>query len=216
MTVTGPWTVEDDPPPTGADGSPLSPRGASTRRKLLDVAERTFAEYGWYDASIVKITEAAGVAQGTFYSYFASKQEVFDEIVVDLNRRVRRAMSEASAQGATRAERERLGFRAFFDFTATHPSLYRIVRQAEFASPGALHLHYERIAQGYVAGLRAAMAEGEIVAADPVVLAWALMGVGELVGMRYTFWGDTKAVPDEVFEQLLGFITRGLGAADGG
>ena len=32
-------------------------------------------ELGYHDASIVKITEAAGVAQGTFYLYFASKKE---------------------------------------------------------------------------------------------------------------------------------------------
>jgi AcrR family transcriptional regulator len=53
-------------------------KGARTRRRLLDAAERVFAELGYHDASIVKITEAAGVAQGTFYLYFTGKQEIFD------------------------------------------------------------------------------------------------------------------------------------------
>ena len=64
----------------GTDGRELKAKGRETRRRLLDAAERVFGELGFYDASIVKITEAAGVAQGTFYLYFASKQEIFEEL----------------------------------------------------------------------------------------------------------------------------------------
>lgn len=218
MTAQAPqWAVEEAPAPVGTDGKALSARGEATRRKLLDAAEQVFADLGWEAASIVKITEAAGVAQGTFYRYFDSKQALFDELVADLNRRVRHAMSTAAAQGRTRAERERHGFAAFFEFTATHPALYRIIRQAEFASPAALHLHYERIARGYIAGLEDAQAAGEIAAdVDAEVLAWALMGIGELVGMRWTMWGDTDRVPAAVLDQVLTFVTRGLGRGTAG
>jgi len=72
-----------------------------------------FNTYGYYDASIVKITEAASVAQGTFYVYFRSKKEIFDEVVADLNRRVRHAMSEAARGATSRLEAERLGFAGF-------------------------------------------------------------------------------------------------------
>src|SRR5204862_3774728 len=136
-----------------------------------------------------------------------------DELVMDLNRRVRRAMSEGWAEGSSRAERERRGFAGFFRFTAEHPALYRIIRQAEFVSPEMLHRHYEKIAAGYVSGLRDAMTLGEIAEGDPEVLAWALMGVGEIIGMRWILWGaDTDRVPDEVFDQMHEFILRGLGA----
>jgi AcrR family transcriptional regulator len=200
---------------TNTSGQPLSKRGERTRRRLLDAAEQVFGEYGYETASIVKITEAAGVSQGTFYLYFESKRQIFDELVADLNRRVRRAMSEAAERGTTRAERERLGFAGFFRFTAEHPALYRIIRQAEFVSPQALHGHYAKIAEGYVEGLRAAMEAGEIAKGDPEVLAWALMGVGEMVGMRWILWDpDRGEIPDDVFEQVVQFITRGLGARD--
>jgi AcrR family transcriptional regulator len=55
---------------TNTAGRPLSQRGLDTRRRVLDAAEQVFGEYGYHDASMVKITEAAGVAQGTFYLYF--------------------------------------------------------------------------------------------------------------------------------------------------
>jgi AcrR family transcriptional regulator len=199
---------------TGVDGRPLSSRGAATRGRLLEAAERIFAELGYHDASIVKITEAAGVAQGTFYLYFASKKDLFDELVLDLNHRVRQAMTEAADQGGTRAEKELLGFGAFFRFTAEHPALYRIIRQAEFVSPETLHEHYRRLTNGYVAGLRQAMADGEIDDGDPEVLAWALMGIGELVGMRWILWAGQEQVPAEVFDELARVIVRALGAKE--
>jgi AcrR family transcriptional regulator len=200
---------------TSVDGRPLSKRGERTRRRLLEAAESVFADLGYHDASIVKITEAAGVGQGTFYLYFASKKDVFDELVVDLNHRVRQAMTEAASQGKSRAEKERLGFAAFFRFTAEHPALYRIIRQAEFVSPEMLHLHYERLTSGYVAGLRQAMEDGEIADGDPELLAWALMGIGELVGMRWILWNGRDELPAEVLDELGRIITRTIGSPDG-
>jgi AcrR family transcriptional regulator len=203
-------------PLTGVAGRPLSSRGARTRRRLIEAAESVFADLGYHDASIVKLTEAAGVGQGTFYLYFASKKEIFDELVLDLNHRVRQAMTEAASQGTTRAERELLGFTAFFRFTAEHPALYRIIRQAEFVSPEMLHRHYDRLTEGYVAGLRQAMADGEIVLGDPEVLAWALMGIGELVGMRWILWAERDQLPEEVANQLAAIIRRAIGAIEDG
>ena len=206
----------NDEPVTSVAGRPLSSRGARTRRRLLEAAENVFAELGYHDASIVKITEAAGVGQGTFYLYFASKKEIFDELVLDLNQRVRQAMTEAASRGDTRAERELLGFTAFFHFTAEHPALYRIVRQAEFVSPEMLHRHYERLTGGYVAGLRQAMAQGEIADGDPEVLAWALMGIGELIGMRWILWAEREELPPEVAAELATIIRRAIGATEDG
>ncbi|MCW3064442.1 MAG: transcriptional regulator, TetR family [Solirubrobacterales bacterium] len=200
--------AEGTAPPRGA----RTERGARTRTRLLETAEQIFTELGYHEASIVKIAEAAGVAPGTFYLYFAGKQDIFDELVEDLNGRVRRAMADAASRGQTRPEAERLGFEAFFRFTAEQPGLYRVIRQAEFVSPRALRLHYERIVPGYVRGLQEAMARGEIATGDPEVIAWALMGVGEMIGLRWILWGDTDEIPTRVFEETIRFVQRALRA----
>ena len=105
-----------------------------------------------------------------------------------------------------------LGFGAFFRFTAEHPALYRIIRQAEFVSPETLVIHYERLTEGYVAGLRQAMEAGEIVESDPEVLAWSLMGIGELVGMRWILWNGEHEMPKAIFDELARIIVRAIGA----
>lgn len=196
---------------------PRTARGTRTRARILEAAERVFAELGYHDASVVKITEAAEVGMGTFYIYFPGKKEIFDEVVADLNQRVRRVMHEASSAAPNRLEAERAGFRAYFGFTAEHPALYRIIRQAEFVSPEAMREHYEAIAEGYVTGLQEARAAGEVRAdLDPVVAAWALMGAGELIGMRWVLWeGDStdprrQQIPEDVLEGLMNFISGGL------
>ena len=191
-----------DVAPRSVDGRALSQKGAATRRRLIDAAERCFAELGYHDASVVKITEAAGVAQGTFYLYFSSKKDVFDELVRDLNRRVRHAMKEASSQGRTRLEAELLGFAAYFRFTSEHTALYRIIRQAEFVSPEMLRYHYDRLSEGYVEALREAAEAGEVGRLEPEVTAWALMGMGELLGMRWVLWNGRSELPAPVAREL--------------
>jgi AcrR family transcriptional regulator len=186
-------------------------KGQRTRRALLQAAEEVFGALGYHDASIVKITELAGVAQGTFYLYFPGKREIFDEVVADLNQRVRHAMSEAARGATTRLEAERLGFAGFFRFTAEHPALYRVIRQAEFVSPQALRHHYETIIENYIPPLNDAMATGEIAAGDPMVLAWSLIAVGEAIGMRWILWNEAHEVPPEVFHEMVTIIARMLG-----
>jgi len=204
-------------PALSATGKPLTKRGEATRRKLLEAAEEVFAGLGYHEASIVKITERAGIGLGTFYLYFDSKQQIFEELVVDLNRRVRHSMSEAMAGASGRIEAERAGFEGFFRFTAAHPALYRVVREAEFVSPEMLRLHYTRIVDGYEAGLRAAQREGDVdEALDPEVTAWALMGAGELIGMRYLLWerdeqdNPPSAMPQAVIDHMTRFIRNAL------
>jgi AcrR family transcriptional regulator len=192
--------------------APRTARGEKTRRRLLEAAEHVFSEHGYTEASVSRITDRAGVGQGTFYLYFDSKLQLFEELVEDLNQRVRHAMSEGAAGATTRLEAERAGFAAFFRFTAEHPALYRVVREAEFVSPDALRLHYTRIVEGYIDGLRQAQLDGDIGDIDPTVAAWALMGIGELIGMRWVLWDETtSAVPDHVLDEMMRFIGGALG-----
>ncbi len=216
--------IDDDAPSVSPQtGKPLTKRGEATRRRLLEAAEAVFADIGYHEASIVKITEHAGIGLGTFYLYFDSKQSIFEALVVDLNRRVRHAMAEEMADAEDRLEAERAGFRGFFRFTAEHPALYRVVREAEFVSPDMLRLHYTRIVDGYEEGLRHAADARQIDRRlDPEVTAWALMGMGELIGMRYLLWERDAAgrppaqLPDDVFESMARLIDNALAPREEG
>jgi AcrR family transcriptional regulator len=55
-------------------------RPAERRTELLDAAERLFAERGLNATTVADITEAAGVSKGSFYVYFASRDELLDAL----------------------------------------------------------------------------------------------------------------------------------------
>src|SRR5215468_12626698 len=73
-----------------SDGkAPRTARGERTLRKILDAAQAEFGERGFGETSIVGITQRAGVALGTFYTYFDSKEAVFGAVVRDMSAQVR-------------------------------------------------------------------------------------------------------------------------------
>ena len=75
-------------PDTISDKTPRTERGRRTLRTILDAAAIEFGERGFHETSIVSITARAGVALGSFYTYFDSKDAVFRALVRDMSARV--------------------------------------------------------------------------------------------------------------------------------
>jgi AcrR family transcriptional regulator len=204
----------------GAGGTlmPVTARGEATRRKILDAAEEVFGEMGYYEASISEITRRAGVAQGTYYIYFHSKREIFAELVEDIGKRLRADTRAAIVGAPNRLEAEKRGFAAFFQFAARHRRIYSIVQEAERVAPEAAQAYYRGISQGYMRGLKEAMDEGTVRDLDPEAMAYALMGIGHFVALRWLIWPQENEaeqsysgeLPAGVFEAVMEFITRGL------
>jgi AcrR family transcriptional regulator len=63
---------------------PPTRRGRATRAQLLTAARQVFTDKHYADAKITDITSTAGVATGSFYSYFASKEQVFREVAFEV------------------------------------------------------------------------------------------------------------------------------------
>lgn len=207
--------------------APVTARGEATRRRILDAAEEVFGELGYHEASVSEITRRAGVAQGTFYIYFNSKRETFVELVEDIGERLRAATSTAIRDSANRLDAERKGFTAFFRFVYEHRRMYRIVEEAGRVAPEAAREYYRHISVGYERGLSAAMRAGEIHEGNVEALAYVLMGIGHFLALRWLIWPEDQGadeaeapdvsvplsaamLPEDVFETVMAFITRGL------
>jgi AcrR family transcriptional regulator len=191
------------------DWEPPTERGRQSRRRVLEAAERVFGEKGYFPTSITDITREAGVAQGTFYVHFQSKLHVFIELLDALTDIVIETSHAAVATAKNRLEKEELGLAAYFRFVNEHPNWYRIIRQAEFVDVAAFRKYYSRIASGYQRGLHGAIARGEISPSDPETLAFCLLGVADLVGMRWPCWTG-QPIPRDVFDAMMRFIRHGL------
>lgn len=188
---------------------PATERGRQSRQRILDAAESIFGREGYFQASIADIVREAGVAQGTFYVYFRSKQHVFVELLHSLAAAVHEAVAAAIANARDRIEEEELGFAAFFSVVNQRPHFYRIIRQAEFVDPVAFRNYYATFVPGYVKRTREAMAKGSVRRMDPETLVYCMMGIADFVGMRWPYW-MRKPIPADVFQAMMEFIRFGI------
>jgi len=184
---------------------PRTERGRRTRRAILDAAAAEFGALGFHDASVSGITRRAGVALGSFYTYFPSKDAVFRALVSDMSDQVRNAVAPAIRSASDALAAERAGLAAFLAFVAEHKEIYRIVDEAEFVDPDSFRRHYSITAARIAERLRAATARGDLRAGpDPEVAAWAIMGMNVFLGLRYGVWeaADGAAVADAAADLL--------------
>lgn len=195
--------------------TPRTDRGRRTLRKLLDAAAEEFGEKGFHEASVSSITRRAGMALGSFYTYFDSKDALFRALVNDMSEKVRTSARSALHEGMGPLEIERAALAAFLHFAAEHKEIYRIIDEAEFVDPASYRQHYETIAARIADRLRAGTAAGEFREGLGELEAWAMMGMNVFVGLRYVVWGNASGPepgggPDEVAAGVNRLLAEGV------
>jgi AcrR family transcriptional regulator len=189
---------------------PRTERGRRTLRKLLDAAAEEFGEKGFHEASVSSITRRAGVALGSFYTYFDSKDALFRALVADMSEKVRASARSALHEGMGPLEIEQAALGAFLRFAAEHKEVYRIIDEAEFVDPASYREHYETIAARIADRLRAGAAGGEFRDGLGELEAWAVMGMNVFAGLRYVVWGKGEVSPDEVAIGVNRLLAEGI------
>ncbi|UVO55163.1 TetR/AcrR family transcriptional regulator [Sphingomonas sp. SUN039] len=173
-----------------SDKTPRTERGRRTLRAILDAAAAEFGTRGFHETSIVGITSRAGVALGSFYTYFSSKDELFRALVRDMSTQVG-IVGAAASQGATSVlDGERAVLASFIGFAREHRELYRIIDESEFVDPASYRAHYENAASRIGARLKQGATTGELRDGIGEVEAWAIMGMNVFLGLRYGVMAD--------------------------
>jgi len=190
--------------------TPRTERGRRTLRKLLDAAAEEFGEKGFHEASVSSITRRAGVALGSFYTYFDSKDALFRALVADMSEKVRTSARSALSEDMGALEIERAALAAFLRFAAEHKEIYRIIDEAEFVDPASYRNHYETIAARIADRLRAGTASGELREGLGELEAWAVMGMNVFAGLRYVVWGDSELPPEDVAAGINRLLAEGI------
>jgi AcrR family transcriptional regulator len=181
-------------------------------QRLLRAAEELFGERSYWRTTVADICARAGIATGSFYAHFDSKAAIFTAVVRQINEDLRKAIRAAiETAGPAQRDRERASFRAFFTLLSQRPWIDRIVREAEFVAPNVFREYYEHLTRGYSRGVRQAQLDHEVDARyDPEVIAYIYTGIGNFVGMRWADWTAGGQVPDDVLDDVLEVLRRGL------
>ncbi len=123
--------------PTPAMNRPLTARGVRTRTNLVKAARALFERNGFLDTNVGDITARAHVAHGTFYTYFASKEEIFSEVVEMLLADTRRIADEEPpvAQDGWLSERIERANRGYLNAYVANARMMAVLEQVATFNP---------------------------------------------------------------------------------
>jgi AcrR family transcriptional regulator len=188
-----------------------------TRERLLAAAQELIEEGGYGAASVAAIAERAGVAAGTLYRHFESKQELFVEVFRSVCAREERALKTASAEMAADTAAERLEgvLGTFAERALRNPRLaWALIAEPVDPLVDAERLAYrERYAEVIADALRTGIDAGQLPEQNIELTAAALVGgCGEaLVGPLSPVAG-ARPSSEAVVAALRTFVRRAVGA----
>ena len=124
-------------------------------KELLKAATRVFARKGYRAASISDVINAAGVARGTFYLYFRSKQDILFAVIDDLREQQKAFIAQLSKQEGSLArpdprEQARQGFIAWLRFYAQRRDALKILLREANLIDAALEPKRAEVRRGVV------------------------------------------------------------------
>jgi AcrR family transcriptional regulator len=142
------------------------------RQAILDAAREVFGELGYETATVRDIIRRTGLAAGTFYNYYRSKEEVFAALADDGARRFGPILKGLRGHGHSFETFVELAIAAYFEFLAGEPHLHV---QGETPEMAAVFAEVR-------AALVEAIADSTGSTADPDYMAAACIAVAREVG----------------------------------
>lgn len=177
--------------------SSKSSGGGDKRERILDAAERVFAERGFYNARVSEIARAAGVADGTIYLYFKSKDDLLISLFESRMERVLADLSAAMAEVDTPVAKIHAFIAAYLKMVQDHPQQAELLtvelRQSskfmkEYANPRFAELL--KLLAGCIAeGQRRGDLDDSV---PPHVAARMLFGVLDEMSLAWVLGGKEK------------------------
>jgi AcrR family transcriptional regulator len=179
-----------------------------TRRDLLTSAQRVLAQKGYHRTKIADIARDAGIAVGTFYLYFPTKEALFLELVQETVHLLEAELDRARNAALDPRQRARAALETFFNFAHRHRELFRIAFGHDATFHEVVHQAQDLFVNDITRHLTEGMDAGAFRRSNPEVLAHAFIGLSLEVVSWWLEHPDLSV--SEVTEPLLAFVLRGL------
>jgi TetR/AcrR family fatty acid metabolism transcriptional regulator len=207
------------PQPAAARRTPPRPAAAPERRDaILRAATRVFAQRGFFQSQVADVARAAGIAAGTVYLYFRSK----DDLLVSIfERTMKETLAEGEAAiGAVADPRERLRriARLHLERMGRDRNL-AIVFQVELRqSTKFMERFSSTYLRDYLGIIRDAIADGQRTGVfragfNPTIAAKALFGALDEMATNWILTRRRYSLADQA-DELIDLFLNGVGAAD--
>ncbi|MEN8513979.1 TetR/AcrR family transcriptional regulator [Burkholderia sp. RS02] len=189
-------------------------RGADKHPLIVKAARDLVAEVGFRDAQMCAIAEAAGIAIGTLYRYFASKTDLMVEVVKTTAQREVDVVAGIAMRDGTAAERLGAAVWTFASRALRGRRLaYALVAEPVEPDVEAMRLTYHRaLARVFKTIIEQGMADGEFPAQDAMASADCIVGClfeGLVVPLTSSAAPDAEQMSAHV-TAIITFCLRGV------
>ncbi len=208
----------------------VSDEDKSQRRdEIMAAAKEVFARKGFHATTIADIAKQAGLAYGSVYWYFDSKDELFHALMAVEESALRSHIAAALAALGEPAENvgQEAPLRAFLEssvqatleFFEADKATVKLLLRDPYALGERFEKHlggiYERFIDDIETFIVAAQQRGEVVAAPPRMVAYTLAAlVGQLAHRRLSTDDDVTAT--QVADFVVALVFDGLRPRGGG
>jgi AcrR family transcriptional regulator len=185
---------------------PLHAKGRKTRARLLEAGADVFATNGYHAARVDDIVAKASSSHGTFYLYFASKEDLFEQLVAQVATDMQELIDDFPPVANSTKGREalRAWLDRFADMYEHDGPLIRAWTEVELSGAGVGRRGTETLG-GLSAAMTASMRLPKSSGLDPGIANLALMTMVERFNY-YATTGQVDASRDELLDTLVGII----------
>ncbi len=179
---------------------------------ILDAAIHVFTQHGYYNATVDDIAQEAGVSKGTCYQYFTGKEEIF---IATMQRTLQALLAEADAAGVGAGDAlAGLGLKGLTFISKYRDIQFMFLGIVSEVMGGNKKLQvkagefFNQVADFLARDIQSGIDEGIFREVDPRTVAFALIGIAEIVGNLYLIDDDFDVL--QFFISLMDFLQHGL------
>ncbi|GAA1917583.1 TetR family transcriptional regulator [Nocardioides lentus] len=187
---------------------PATPKGAATRRRILDAALAEFAAHGLAGARVDRIAEQASSNKAQIYAYVGGKDQLFDAVFFESLHRI---LDDAPIDADDLAD---WAVRLYDDYLR-RPDLIRLAtwHRLERRPHGLLVDDQERLDAGKIAAIAAAQEQGRVRAGDPFDVMALVIAMSVAWSPVSGVWAATADEPEAVHAARRDLLRRAVAAA---
>ena len=176
-------SASSTPEPDLAGGRRLATKERN-REAILAAGLEVFGNTGYGEATIRDLIRSSGLSTGTFYNYFPDKESVLRALVDRSATRLNALLAETRASATTPETFVSSGFKVFFEYLASDPTLFTLLSR----NAGAVRQILDEPIMGAGIGeltrdLEAAVARGDLPSFDPELMSAAMAGAALELGV---------------------------------
>lgn len=187
-------------------------KGMRRREEIIRTAREIFSQKGFSETRVTDITGKAGIAKGTLYLYFRSKEELFLAVIRDAAERLRNSVAEALQGVEDPLERVRISVPVIFENCRKEAALYlAIFQQSTFMDSehaAEMQALYEPLAHDFQKTIEEGMRKGVFHVGDPQILSHGVFGFLASLIHRWLIMETSGDTPEGYVEKMVETVAR--------